>query len=630
MPDSVSRLPARPSLEQLRKQAKDRLKALRTDRADATLADAQFTLAREYGFDSWAALARHVETVNPSGLGRVHRIAAELATAYTAGDVDAVREINWTYGTSFAWHQESEAMQRQLPTWFASEQRRPELALEDARNLVARRLGSSSWADLVAGMTRARSAKAPPDESPVYRLQEHTIHVNGAIADHDWDVIVDLIAERDIRSAQVHGLTDRGLEQLARATRITRLSVDGAQLSDDGLRTLARMPQLEEFSLGGPRCRVTDRGLEPLRHLRALKRFSACWVPGISDAGIAHLGDCDDLEHVDLMGTQTGDGALAALAGKAHLASLSTGRLVSDAGIARLREFPVFRRRFTGDVQYDLMSFQAQPNHLLLDGPFTDAGLAALAELEGLVSLNLFWHATGFTSAGLRALKTLPSLVFVGCDGKRCDDEAMRQLAAIPRLRMLMAQGAIATDAGFEALSASPTLEYLWGRECPHLSGLGFIALTSMPSLRGLAVSCARVDDEALASLAHSGLTSLVPMDVSDAGFRHVGRCMQLEHLWCMYCRDTTDAATEHLTTLSHLKSYYAGMTKITDRSLAILSRLTTLERLEFWEIAGITDAGLQVLATLPALRAVTIGGPSQVTSGGLAQFGQQVSVTRS
>ena len=630
MPDFGSRLPARPSLEQLRKQAKDRLKDLRTERPDATLADAQFTLAREYRLENWPALARHVETVSPPGLGRVDRMAEELAAAYTAGDVEAVREINWTYGTSFAWHHEVEDMQRQLPTWFASESRTPDLALTDARNLVARKMGSASWSDLAAAMNRSTSVHTTPGESPVYRVQEHGIAVNGAIADHHWDVIVNVIAERDIRSVQVHGLTDRGLERLTRVRRNHAAqhrwrATLGRRDAPSRAHAAARGIQS-----GRSEMPITDRSLEPMRHLRALKRFSVCWVPGVSDAGIAHLASCDDLEHVDLMGTQTGDGALAALAGKAHLASLSTGRLVSDAGIAMLREFPVFRQRFAGDVRSDLMSFSAKPNHLLLDGPFTDAGLAALAGLEGLVSLHLFWHTTGFTPAGLQALKNLPSLAFLGCDGKRCDDEAMGQIAGIPRLRMLMAQGTVATDDGFEVLSASKTIEYIWGRECPNLSGRGFTALTSMPSLKGLAVSCARVDDEALSSLAHSGLTSLLPMDVSDAGFRHVGRCARLEHLWCMYCCDTTDAATEQLAGLSRLKSYYAGMTKISDRSLEILSRLTTLERLEFWEIAGITDAGLKVLATLPALRELTIGGSSQVSREGLSHFGRQINVTRS
>ena len=86
MSEPASRLPARPSLEQLRKQAKDLLQLFRAGDAgavqrfrdaiprfaaadppaDAPLADAQFVLAREYGFRSWAELVRHVESIAPT------------------------------------------------------------------------------------------------------------------------------------------------------------------------------------------------------------------------------------------------------------------------------------------------------------------------------------------------------------------------------------------------------------------------------------------------------------------------------------------------------------------------------------------------------------------------------------
>ena len=75
-----SSLPVRPSLEQLKKQAKDLIRAyragdptalnsLRTHKPNisepnghhpATLADAQFRLAREHGFESWPKLKRHI------------------------------------------------------------------------------------------------------------------------------------------------------------------------------------------------------------------------------------------------------------------------------------------------------------------------------------------------------------------------------------------------------------------------------------------------------------------------------------------------------------------------------------------------------------------------------------------
>jgi ankyrin repeat protein len=58
-------LPERPSLEQLRKQAKEHLETLRGADPSATLTDAQHALAREYGFDSWPKLVHHIESLQP-------------------------------------------------------------------------------------------------------------------------------------------------------------------------------------------------------------------------------------------------------------------------------------------------------------------------------------------------------------------------------------------------------------------------------------------------------------------------------------------------------------------------------------------------------------------------------------
>jgi len=153
------------------------------------------------------------------------------------------------------------------------------------------------------------------------------------------------------------------------------------------------------------------------------------------------------------------------------------------------------------------------------------------------------------------------------------------------------------------ALSRSKTLEYFWGRECPNFGSRGFIAFSKMPALRGIGVGCKNVDDEALSTLPHfPALQELTPIGMKDDGFRHVGRCRRLERLTCMYCRDTTDFATEHVAGLG-LKYYYAGLTQITDRSLAILGNMSSLEQVDLYECKGITDAGLVFLAGLPRLR---------------------------
>ena len=131
-----------------------------------------------------------------------------------------------------------------------------------------------------------------------------------------------------------------------------------------------------------------------------------------------------------------------------------------------------------------------------------------------------------------------------------------------------------------------------------------------MPALRGLSVSCLNVDDEGLAALPRfPALRELMPMDVPDAGYRHIGRCRELESLILMYCRDTTDAATEHLPGLSKLTSYFNSYTTITDRTPEILSTMDALERITFDTCHGLTDSGVARLARLPRLRELRVSG---------------------
>ena len=56
-------LPSRPSLDHLRKQAKDLLGDIQRSNPGWKLADAQHAIAREYGFASWPKLKSHVESL---------------------------------------------------------------------------------------------------------------------------------------------------------------------------------------------------------------------------------------------------------------------------------------------------------------------------------------------------------------------------------------------------------------------------------------------------------------------------------------------------------------------------------------------------------------------------------------
>src|SRR5215471_12066240 len=73
-------LPDRPNLRHLKDQAKDLHKAGRA----ASLADAQFQIARLYGFASWPKLKAHVESFEE---------AAELKRAIDTNDIARVQSM---------------------------------------------------------------------------------------------------------------------------------------------------------------------------------------------------------------------------------------------------------------------------------------------------------------------------------------------------------------------------------------------------------------------------------------------------------------------------------------------------------------------------------------------------------
>src|SRR5215470_17243465 len=75
-------LPENPSLEYLKKQAKELLRSMRQGK----LADAQHTLAREYGFANWAKLKSHVEALRLTP-------AEALKAAVCDSDAERVRQV---------------------------------------------------------------------------------------------------------------------------------------------------------------------------------------------------------------------------------------------------------------------------------------------------------------------------------------------------------------------------------------------------------------------------------------------------------------------------------------------------------------------------------------------------------
>jgi hypothetical protein len=554
-------------------------------RSVSNLDDARNVIAQQSG---------HANSSAPASL------AEDFVRAYE-GDAEAIARLNAHYQRSFTHDDIRAEIWRRV---YAFRQRSSKVAknflkLEEAQLIVAQDAGFSSWEALVSNAQPA----VPP-----FAIDERANRISPRrrLSDAEWDDLVAVMKERGVTALDAQGLlNDRAIARLATVDTITTLDLGGSrELTDDGLLQLARMPQLERLNLSEyPGGKLTDRGLEVLRHLPNLRDFEMTWQAGITDAGVANLRFCDLLESVNLMGSPTGDGAVEALNGKMRLRKLQTGRLLTDAGLA-----------FLPDVM-----------ELLLDGPITDEGLAHVARRASLRNVDLFWHVDRVTAAGFAHLTRLPNLEVLGCDGALSNDAAMVHIGAMPSLKRLRAQESAATDEGFVALARSRTLEGYWGRQSEGFGDRAFAAFSKIPTLRSLGVSLAKVSDLSLFP-AFPELRELTPVGLKDESFRHIGGCQKLERLTCMYCRESGDEATAHIANL-HLKYYYAGLTQITDRTLEILGKMDSLEQIELYECQHVTDAGLPYLAALPKLKEVHLDSLPGVTLEGTRVFPAPVAV---
>ncbi len=536
-------------------------------------------------------------------LAHYEEMARALLDAYTLG-TPAAMERHW----NLTWHRRAWSAMRTYVQIDLGRVAGPdvEITLEDARWLVARENGFADWNALardVATATRPEELTA----KPMGVLAAASMSADAPKArSRDWRDLMRQLADPASSGLHANGqMTDARAREISRLLHLTTLRLDGSQqFTDDGLRWLTELPNLQHLDLQGTG--ISDAGLMALRDMTSLKTLSLAWTH-VSDAGVSALQSLPQLERIDLMGTHCGDGSVRTFADKPALRHFRSGNGITDAGLAIFHDYPHFSAWRGGSEESALTSYEAEPNSLLLRGGITDDGLAHLAGLHGLYALDLDDAALNLTGRGLESLTGLERLGWLTFDAK---DDAMPVIARLPHLRFLGCQDTTASDDAWAALGASRSIETIWGRRCYGLCDRGFAALSRIPTLGKLSVSCRNVSDTALAALpAFPALRELMPMDIPDAGYRHIGQCSHLDSLVLMYCRDTTDVATSHITQLPRLTSYFASYTQITDATPGLLAGMDSLERVTFDSCAGLTNSGLSALARLPRLRELSISG---------------------
>lgn len=550
------------------------------------------------------SLHRDSETAQKA-LQQFEEKAEALLNAYHLGTPEALeRHYRLTWHRR-AWQAMRTYIQLDLGKRPAHEGDDVPITIDDARYLIAIEHDFESWDALQVFVDKLPTGYAVT-ASPVRVAESDDNDATQLIASREWAKVLEILAAHPNAVLDANGqMTDEMLAQVARIPHVTVLRLGNCkQLTDEGVRHLANLPMLRELDLS--HTRVTDDGLKVLRALPQLRSLNLVMTM-VTDLGLIHLEHCHELERLHLMWTHTGNGAIRVLAGKQKFTHLWSGNNVTDDGLRYLRDIPTYENASREAARIGIHQNEVEPNQLSIRGAITDRGLQAMRDLNGLCILHLDDVALSDSASALEPLLSLQNLAKLGLDPK---DSWMETIARMPALRFLGMQDATITDNGFVALSKSQTIEAIWGRRSYGLQARGFRALSTMPKLRNFASSCLNVSDDALASFPDfPALRELMPMDVPDAGYRHIGRCTELEQLQLMYCRETTDAATEHIASLTKLVRYFNSYTTITDRTPAILSQLNALERVSLVACHNLTNAGVAQLARLPNLRELEISG---------------------
>lgn len=215
--------------------------------------------------------------------GEYERLAQDFVAAFQSRDEAALARLNAAYGRAFTfedlwaevWRRVYAFRQRTFTggTRVSRGARGDEyLALSEAQTVIAQDAGFQSWPALTHGVATG----APPIAPYTIDAAENAIAPLRRLTSHEWDELLAVMKERGISALGAQGLmTDAVLARVAKLDHVTRLDLSGSrELSDDGLLHLDGMPQLEHLSLNEyPGGKLTDRGLEVLRHLPNLRGF---------------------------------------------------------------------------------------------------------------------------------------------------------------------------------------------------------------------------------------------------------------------------------------------------------------------------------------------------------------------
>jgi hypothetical protein len=222
-------LPARPNLDQYKKQAKDLLKRWKSDDPKTTrkLADAQFAIAREHGFETWKMFVDRIAALTGrEGKPALFKAAAD---ALIAGHASVLERL-------LRRHEQMFRNERPPATWSVGLS--PNQSPGDARTIIAGEQCFETWNEFAAFKRQLNDASSPVAQFE--RAVDAIVAGDAETLNHLLTRNPDLIRARSIRthhSMLLHYVGANGVEGWRQRTpkntvRIAELLLDAGSEID--------------------------------------------------------------------------------------------------------------------------------------------------------------------------------------------------------------------------------------------------------------------------------------------------------------------------------------------------------------------------------------------------------------
>lgn len=272
-----------------------------------------------------------------------------------------------------------------------------------------------------------------------YRVKE--VSIGGAANAVDAGELMEQVGRlRDLEVLSLNGwsnVKDADLGPLERMTGLTDLDLTYTGASGRCMKLVEGLTKLKKLAV--PTAPITDADLAYLKGLTALESLVILVTsPGITDRGLDQLKGLVNLSFLSVSSPGITTAGLDALRDMSRLAMLN----VRDSKVADLA--PI--RHLTGLASLSLPSSRID-----------DAGLAHLGELKALTYLNL--SRSRITDAGLAHVGKLTALTILILDDTAIGDAGLAQLAGLDELGALSLAGTRVTDAGLLPLQGMKLCE---------------------------------------------------------------------------------------------------------------------------------------------------------------------------